>query len=152
MYPQTDLRGDDTSLPDTLDRHRYLMFSRSPFAIFFSWVFCNFFLSGREIQLRFCRTSLKRALLKDLLPFASSSIKYFPCSLTTAVFLVWCFHTFSVQRPRNWSDLCDNQTKFSQADRRSISYVPDPLEVTKVKMPHHGDILLCSPPLIWNIV
>ena len=38
--------------------------------------------------------------------------------------------TFSV-RPQNWRYLYGNPSKFSQAYQRTISYVPDPLVVTK---------------------
>ena len=42
------------------------------------------------------------------------------------------FHTFSVLcSPRYWRDLYGNSTRFSQANQRTISYVPDPLVVTK---------------------
>ena len=42
------------------------------------------------------------------------------------------FHTFSVLCPRkNWRDLYGKSTKFSQANQRTTSYVPDPLVVTK---------------------
>ena len=43
--------------------------------------------------------------------------------------------------------------RFSQPNRRTASYVPDPLVVTKgtkVNTPHHGVILLRSPP--WSLV
>ena len=39
--------------------------------------------------------------------------------------------TFSVLCPRNWRDLYGNTIKFSQADQRTVSYVPDPFVVTK---------------------
>ena len=66
---------------------------------------------------------------------------------------VCCFtHIQRTICPRNWRDLYGNPTKFSQANQTTISYVPDPLVVTKSRYRGQQDTSWWHPAAFTTMV